>query len=146
MKLFHIAVCGALLAIALAMGQTRPGDMVVDVPFAFNVAGQALPAGHYIVAAMNDDIRIFNSQTSGFYIPTHAATRAASDGSKLVFHRYGDTYFLSAVWVSGNTSGRELFRSRAERELATRKAEMELAVVRPDKVRLEVPETSHPPK
>jgi hypothetical protein len=59
--------------------------------------------------------------------------RTTSDGSKLEFHRYGDTYFLSAVWVTGNTTGRELFRSRAERELTDRKAEMELAVVRPEK-------------
>ena len=133
MRLFRIAVCGALLAVAsAAMGQTRPGDMVVDVPFAFNVAGQALPAGHYIVAAQNDGIRIFNAQASGLYVPTHAAMRIASDGSKLVFHRYGDTYFLSSVWVTGNTSGRELFRSRAEREAATHKAEMELAVVHPE--------------
>jgi hypothetical protein len=35
--------------------------------------------------------------------------------------------------VTGNTTGRELFRSRAERELTDRKAEMELAVVRPEK-------------
>jgi hypothetical protein len=144
MRLFRIAVCGALLAVASAtMGQTKPGDMVVDVPFVFNVAGQALPAGHYIVAAINDDIRIFNSQTSGLYVPTHAATRTAGDGSKLVFHRYGDTYFLSTVWVSGNTSGRELFRSRAEREAATHKAEMELAVVRPEKVRPEGAGSGH---
>ena len=144
MKLFRIAVCAALLALAsAAMGQTRPGDVVVDVPFAFNVGAQTLPAGHYIVAAMDDAIRMFNSQTNGLYVPTHSATRTASDGSKLVFHRYGDTYFLSAVWVAANTTGRQLFPSRAERDLATRKAEMELAVVRPENAR---PENVRPEK
>ena len=138
MKLFRIALCAALLAAAFAsmgqpaVGQTSPGDLVVDVPFAFMVAGQALPAGHYIVKAVDDArVRIFNSQTTGFYVPTHAAQRTVSAGSKLVFHRYGDRYFLSAMWVTGNQTGRELFRSRAERELADHKAEMELAVVRP---------------
>jgi len=125
------------------MGQARIGDVVVDVPFAFNAGGQALPAGHYIVAAVGDNIKIFNSQTTGFYVPTHSAMRTASDGTKLVFHRYGDTYFLSAVWVAGNTTGREMFRSRAERELAARNAEMQLAVVRPEDVR---PETLRPAK
>lgn len=135
MRLFRIVLCAALLAGAFAaMGQTRPGDMIVNVPFAFVVGRQALPAGHYIVAAVDDNIRIFNSQTSGLYVPTHGALRANSDGSKLVFHRYGDTYFLSAVWVTGNTIGRELFRSRAERELAARNAEMDLAVIRPEKL------------
>lgn len=142
MKLSRIVLCGAVLAAAsVALSQTRVGDVTVDVPFAFSVAEQTLPAGHYIVAPMGDTIRIFNSQARGLYVPTHSAMRTASDGTKLVFHRYGDTYFLSEVWVTGDTTGRQLFRSRAERESAARKAEMELAVVRPESVR---PQGVHP--
>jgi hypothetical protein len=136
MTLFRIALCASLLASAsVGFAQTSPGDVVVDVPFAFVVARQTLPAGHYIVKAGDTDhLRIFNSQTSGLYVPTHGASRTGSDGCKLVFHRYGDTYFLSAVWVAGNTIGRELFRPRAEAELAAHQAEMELAVIRPEKL------------
>ena len=101
------------------------------------MAGQSLPAGHYIVAGRAIHIRIFNSQSSGLFVPTHGAMRTDSDGTKLVFHRYGDTYFLSEVWVTGTTTGRQLFRSRAERELAARNAEMQLAVIRPEGVRPE---------
>ena len=134
MRLFQIGVFGALFAVASSLvGQTSPGDMVVDVPFTVNVGGQALPPGHYIVAAQGDALRISNYQARGIFVPTHAGTRTTSDGSKLVFHRYGDTYFLSAVWVTGNTTGRELFRSQAERELAGNKAVAELAEVRPSK-------------
>ena len=122
MKLFRIAICGALLALAsAAMGQTRPGDVVVDVPFAFNVGAQTLPAGHYIVAAMDDAIRIFNSQTNGLYVPTHSATRTASDGSKLVFHRYGNRYFLAEIWTRGSDSGWQIPQTSLERELATQR-------------------------
>jgi hypothetical protein len=133
MKVIRIALYAALLTVALAAtAQTQRGDIVVDVPFAFMVAGQSMPAGHYIVKAVDETrVRIFNDQTTGAYVPTHAATRAASDDSKLVFHRYGSNYFLSAVWVTGSNTGREMFPSRAERELADHKAEMELAVVRP---------------
>jgi hypothetical protein len=135
MRPLRFALCASLMVLSLAaMGQTISGDMVVDVPFAFVVAKQELPAGHYIVKAVDDDhLRIFNSQTVGLYVATHGTTRATTKGSKLVFHRYGDTYFLSAAWVSGNTAGRELFRSRAERELAEHGAEMEVAEVRPEK-------------
>ena len=130
MQLFRIVFCAAVLAaIGVATGQTKPGDVVVDVPFAFSVAGQQLPAGHYIVTEKDDFIRIFNGNKQGAFVPTHAAVRAASNESKLVFHHYGDTYFLSCVWVKGNTTGKELYRSRAERELAAHQAEMELAVV-----------------
>jgi hypothetical protein len=115
------------------MGQTKPGDLLVDVPFPFVVEGQTLVAGHYIVTAMDENVRIYNSQTTGLYVATHSTLRTTSDGSKLVFHRYGNTYFLSAMWMGGNTIGRELPRSRTERQLEVRTAEMELAVVRPEK-------------
>jgi hypothetical protein len=133
MQLFRISLRALLLVAAssAAMGQTKPGDVMADVPFSFVVAGQQFPAGHYIVTQQGDVcLRIFNSQHQGVYVPTHDSGRSASDGSKLVFHRYGDTYFLSAVWVTGKTIGRELYRSRAEREAAMHKTEMELAVVR----------------
>lgn len=135
MKLFRIVFCTALFAtMGAAFSQTKAGDVVVDVPFAFSVAGQNLPAGHYIVAAAGTDlIRIFSSQTRGLFLPTHSGMRSKSDGSKLVFHRYGDTYFLSSVWITGSALGKELFRSSAERELEAHRAEMELAVVRPAK-------------
>ncbi len=134
MKVFRIALCAALLAAAsVAVGQTKPGDIVVNVPFSFVAGAQTLPAGHYIVAAMDDTVRIFNSQTTGLYLPTHSASRSSTDGPKLVFHRYGDTYFLSVMWIGGNAIGRELPRSKAERALADRTAEMELAEVRPGK-------------
>lgn len=132
MTLFRIGFLATLLALtAVAIGQTSPGDVVVDVPFAFSVAGANLPAGHYIIAQQIDMIKIFNHHSQAVYVPTHSTLRTKADGSKLVFHHYGDTYFLSEVWVTGNTSGKQLFPSRSERELKARQAEMELAVVRP---------------
>ena len=130
MKLVRIAFCAVIAAMGAVTGQTSPGDVVADVPFAFSVAGQQLPAGHYIVKATDDFIRISSANKQGFFVPTHTAVRAATDDTKLVFHRYGDTYFLSCIWVKGSTTGKELFRSRAERELLAHQTEMELAVVR----------------
>lgn len=132
MRLIQLFLCMVLLSTGLVCaGQTRPGDMTVDVPFAFFAAGQEFPAGHYIVAATDGShLRIFNSHTTGLYVLTHAAWRNRSEDSKLVFHRYQDTYCLSAVWVTGSKTGRELSPSRVERELASRSKNMELAVVR----------------
>ena len=41
-----------------------------------------------------------------------------SDATKLVFHRYGDQYFLAEFWNLGSTTGYEFRRSKAEREIA----------------------------
>jgi hypothetical protein len=32
----------------------------------------------------------------------------------LVFHRYGELYFLSDIWTAGDASGRRLYKSRQE--------------------------------
>jgi len=135
MKIFRISLSALLLlAASAAIGQTT-GRVVADVPFSFVVAGRQFPAGHYTVtAASNLCLWISNSQQRGTFVPIHDSFRSTSEGTKLVFHRYGDTYFLSAVWVNGRTIGRELYPSRAEKDAANQKAEMELAVVRPGKL------------
>ncbi len=35
----------------------------------------------------------------------------------LVFHRYGNTYFLSQVWMAGSSVGREMRKTRQERAI-----------------------------
>lgn len=115
-----------------AFAQTSPGNLTVDVPFAFFAAGQSFDAGHYILQPAGDGlIRIYNSKTVGLFAPTHAAERSSDDETKVVFHRYGERYFLSAVWIKGNRLGRELLVSKAEKETAQHSGEMKLAMVRP---------------
>jgi hypothetical protein len=134
MRLLRIAFSAALLLAASAsIAQTKLGDVTADIPFPFVVARQTLPAGRYVVSpASTDTLRIHDLNNRGAYLPTQMTQRSTRDNScKLVFHRYGDTYFLSEVWVTGNSIGRTLFRSRAERELAESGKEREVAVVRP---------------
>lgn len=132
MKYLRILFCAAVCVLAFAaFAQTSPGDLAVDVPFAFFANGEKLPAGHYIIHQNTNMIRIFNHDKVGLFVPTLFAIRSRADGSKLVFHRYGDDYFLASVWITASKSGKELFPSRAEREAKSRRAEMEMAVVRP---------------
>lgn len=127
----HFALLAVLLTCS-AFAQTLSGEMAVNVPFPFVVAGEALPAGHYIVRDLgNDYLRISNSQTTGAIVSTHGVLRLESDGSKLVFRCYEGGCFLASVWTTGQTRGHELFPSRPERELAQRSAQTSLAVVRP---------------
>ena len=49
--------------------------------------------------------------------------RKISDVGKLVFNRYGDQYFLSKIWAPSSDTGRELPKSRLEREVAQRLSE-----------------------
>jgi hypothetical protein len=67
MNTLRIALWATLIGLASAsMGQTAPGDMQVDVSFGFVVAGQATPAGHYIIKDVGDArIRIFSATAAG---------------------------------------------------------------------------------
>ena len=138
MKTIRITLSIALLALVSTMfAQTSPGDVVADVPFAFTVAGETFPAGRYIVKPADEhSVRIFRPQTTGIFVPTHASVKTTSDETKLVFHRYGDSYFLAEVWNGGGI-GKELFRSKAEKEIIARlngsRPKAEVAVLRPER-------------
>src|SRR5437016_4029786 len=55
--------------------------------------------------------------------------------AKLVFHRYGSTYFLSQIWMAGESTGRELAQTRQERAI-----ERELKTIASNKPAFEVVE------
>jgi hypothetical protein len=121
-KLFRSAFYAALLLAASACIAQTNGDVVAIIPFPFVVAGHTLPAGRYIVSPMNQNtLRLHESTGPGMLVSTNAAQRLGSDdSSKLVFHRYESTYFLSQVWITGSDRGREVLPSDAELELAAK--------------------------
>jgi hypothetical protein len=133
MKMLRIAVSAALLvAASISFSQTKEGDLVANVPFGFIVAQHKLPAGRYNVTRLNEfTLRISNGPDHSVLVNTQKSQRPENDvSSKMVFHRYGDTYFLSEIWVGSNSIGRALAPSREEREIAQSTAEREIAVVR----------------
>lgn len=125
-----VGLLAALLATSTAVGQTNRVT-ITDVPFAFTVANDTLPPGRYTVARMGETtLRIFNSHNQGTVVLTTSVEgKALESTGKMVFHRYGDAYFLSEVWVPASATGRRVFRSRSEEELAGRRTEMETAVL-----------------
>lgn len=126
-----VGFLAALLAASTAVGQTNRGDTIADIPFAFTVANHTLPPGRYTVTRMGETtLRVFNSHNRGTLVLTTKVEGTASESTgKMVFHRYGDAYFLSEVWVPANGIGRKVFQSRAEKELAGKRTEMEIAVL-----------------
>ena len=113
-----------IAASTAAKAQSLEYRLSANIPFDFSVAGKKLPAGKYWINRAqqgNGDMVVQISSTDGhsnitrLTIPV-VARNAMSKGS-LVFHRYGDEYFLSEIWPAGGLTGRELRKTRAEREL-----------------------------
>ena len=90
-----------------------------DIPFKFTVGDQQLPSGEYSVKKLHAGVIQIQGKaprSSAIVMTTGAEGGSASGGSKLVFNRYGDQYFLSGIWAPG--MGHELRKSRLEREVA----------------------------
>ncbi len=116
-----------VLAVGSAYAQLpSPGGVKANIPFNFTVNRMTLPAGEYTVSnSGTSGVLLISAQDSsqrGFISTIGVQANKGSSQTKLVFHRYGDQYFLSQIWVSGESSGRELPRTRAEKELMAKAA------------------------
>ncbi len=108
-----------MTAVTSANGQS-PTTVIADIPFAFTVGDKTLPAGEYRVRAMTasgDALAIGSRDDSVVRLSNSIETSKAPEQAKLVFHRYGQRYFLSEVWSAGDTTGRKLLKSNEERAI-----------------------------
>ncbi|HJQ23386.1 MAG TPA: hypothetical protein VKA60_05680 [Blastocatellia bacterium] len=112
----------AMLITVGAQAQTDAA-MTAQVPFEFSVNRQTLPADKYEVQVKliggNWALQINrHRRTEGIYFVTQATIRgAAPDAPQLIFHRYGEEYFLAEVRLSYERDALKLPRSHAEEEV-----------------------------
>jgi hypothetical protein len=135
---FRIAVVvAALLMVSSAVAQS--GDVLVNVPFPFLVNNRHMPAGRYLVTpAANGVLRMSDTEhtSNQLFMNAQVVESREPQPPKLVFHRYGDSYFLAEVWNGHGNIGRKLRKSKGELELASGKVPAtrpggEIAEVRP---------------
>ena len=92
------------------------------IPFDFSVGDKTFPAGVYSVTRVNQEkvmLRL-SSEDGGEAINIVTSPVQANEypkTGKLIFRRYGETYFLSQIWESDEIQGRQLVRSRTERSV-----------------------------
>jgi hypothetical protein len=113
-KLFGALV---LMALALAINATAQNKAQANIPFSFIVGSKVLPAASYDVSQVGmTAIAIRPSQGGeGIMALYNSAGHKQLATAKLVFHKYGDRYFLSQVWDSSG-AGMQLRESKLEKE------------------------------
>lgn len=116
-------VVGLALAAAAvsANAQLTSHGVIADIPFDFIVGDQALPSGKYSVRAATADghgLRISNlaGKASVVRLSNSVAENSKKRNARMVFHRYGQQYFLAEIW-SGDTYGSQLRQCKRERNL-----------------------------
>ena len=113
-----------LAAVSVNAQRLSDDSLAVNIPFDFAVGQTKLPAGNYTLSRIAlpssyDRVVIQSGRGDTHTVMTRPNRNSeVSKQSNLVFNRYGDQYFLSQVWMSGSDTGRDLFQSRNERNLA----------------------------
>jgi hypothetical protein len=134
MKARLLAVAVALVLSMAVSGKCNAQEKVkANIPFEFVVGDATLPAGEYqIKSALVSDssaqlIQRSDGSVSMMVLTNAADQKGENSNPRLIFQRYGSQYFLSQIWW-GET-GRQLHKSRREKELARTEQSNEVAVV-----------------
>ena len=114
---------GAHLASILAVAQMASSTRIVgQVPFPFMVDNKHVPAGRYLVEPVTHGDRALAilsvGEKVGLITPAMPTLAKKASGSyALVFHKYGDTAFLTGIRLAGDRTTYQIPESRAEAEL-----------------------------
>src|SRR5258705_8382729 len=95
-----------LTAVTVCAQSERSG--VLNIPFNFIVGGKTLPAGEYTVEPNKRDshnvwlVQSREGKASALFATMPVRANQTLEETKLVFHKYGDEYFLSQIWTPGS--------------------------------------------
>jgi hypothetical protein len=114
----------ATLAVALTVGVSfaqAQSRVNADVPFAFTLQDKAMPAGNYQIIARSGqvlEVRSLDSQHGQLLIKQLSLQSSKDQSPKLVFHKYGDQYFLTQIWYGDSRNGVGFAESKREKEIS----------------------------
>ncbi len=117
-------IMGLFVMVTVSMAHAQSGDVLkVKVAFNFRVGTQTFPAGEYSLKPLLPHAMSVRNQAG--QVLTSIGTHSVESGeaqrtSKLVFNGYDGQYFLTQIWEAGDDIGRELPKSPAEIEMATK--------------------------
>ena len=130
LKGFSMLVLLLVLALATAVASTNAqssNKVVANIPFEFSVGYKTMPAGEYAVRTVTSSgnalmIQSADGKLAAVRLSDETERAKNNSHARLVFHRYGQRYFLAEVWNGIDRTGRQLLKSSEEsaieRELA----------------------------
>jgi hypothetical protein len=132
-KTFLLVIGLGIMLATNVVAQTSQ-ELEANIPFSFTVCHEQLPAGKYKVRPVTSTnprmvlIATENNRPIEMICTHDVQGKKPSTTGKLIFNRYGNQYFLSELWVQGETTGRQLGKTEQEEALfrearATRKRE-----------------------
>lgn len=132
MKPLRLALL-ALAGSAALLAQYAP-RLAAEIPFAFEMANEKLPAGEYNVSTVGNANQILVSSfewKKAAFVLAYRDGDGTKDGNRaeLVFNKYGDRYFLARI--CNPFTSFEVPKSKSERMLVTSTL---ITAVKPERV------------
>ena len=117
-----LAIVITLMPLLASAQLGTPVKLVANVPFQFRAGEMLIPAGECAVqrANMNSSTLVignWGAKVGLFANPSIAEATEASRTNAMVFHKYGDRYFLTSIKLKGSKAVYRLHESKAEAEL-----------------------------
>lgn len=130
--LMIVATVGFLIVLsaAPAFAQGMP-SLRAQVPFEFSISNKAMPAGKYeiVKGSVNGTVvvRAADHKTVAGSLGTPIGNKREAAATQLLFHRYGNQYFLARIEIEGWGNAIELPKTKSERQAAKLTQERHLA-------------------
>lgn len=134
MKALYLFLVAVLFSPCLLYAQSgERAQYRADIPFAFTIENQRLPADTYIIYVIDPDhlwrISSSNHKLNAFFHVTTEPNAGLSGTPKLIFHHYPTDYVLRQI--DGGRAGftASLSTGKRERELAAYSRPLEVASI-----------------
>jgi hypothetical protein len=119
-RIFVLALTMLPLLATAQMGSTE--RIMAQVPFEFVVGSKVVPSGEWIVQPFSVDSKVLEIRNTAAAVNMFSSaavleSKTAAGNYALVFHKYGNSYFLAGVKIAGTRTGYRLPESKGEAEL-----------------------------
>lgn len=119
-----LAMLAVALIVSVPFAQAQNG-VKADVPFAFSLQDKAMPAGNYQIVWLSDqafEVRNLDGGLGQLLLKQISVQSSQAKSPRLVFHKYGEQYFLSEIWYGDSHYGIALAESKLEKEVKMARA------------------------
>ena len=127
-----LTVAIAMAAVAAVHAEDR--TVTANVPFNFYMGSSPMAEGAYRVDEFShgavECLRSIKGKTINSVMTYSVTGKKGAEPARLVFHRYGGSYFLAEIWTGDGMIGHALSMTAREKELARSGAAPTLAVIR----------------
>ena len=116
-------ISALVLLAAPLVAAAQSQRIVTQVPFKFTVGTVEMPAGEYIVQLAGETgvLTVANPDAKrSVFVLTVANLGKKSPGAAVVFHRYGDRYFLAELRIGSSGTVYTLQPTKLEKEFRAR--------------------------